>query len=238
MSDLPNLPVTDQALGLSFYVCDRLWASVSLSPDFIVAILIVGALLIGWRLLRNQVFTRSLEIDEAEIGIGNQTLRLRPNEVDRQIAYQIWIELSTRKIGLPIDREHDVVSEVYDSWYSFFSVTRELIKEVPVSKMDRKDTEQIIRLAIEVLNTGIRPHLTQWQARFRRWYDTQLKLEENTDDPPQDIQQRFPQFNELSEDMQRVNQLLIRYRSQMYKLVTGKESDPMNLARSPTDTLA
>ena len=36
---------------------------------------------------------RSFEIDEAEIGLGNQKLKLKPNLVDKQIAYKIWVEL-------------------------------------------------------------------------------------------------------------------------------------------------
>jgi hypothetical protein len=138
-----------------------------------------------------------------------------------QIAYKIWVELSTRKIGLPIDLEDDVVADIYDSWYSFFSVTRELIKDVPVSRFRRKDTEQIVRLSIEVLNMGIRPHLTKWQARFRRWYEQELTKEDNAKLHPQDIQKSFPQFQELASDIALVNQRLINYRQKMYELVTS-----------------
>lgn len=111
-------------------------------------VVIVSVFFVGYLVSRyfNLGSWHSFEIDEAEIGIGNQKLTIRPNNTDRQIAYQIWVELSTRKIGLPIDFDNDVIAEVYDSWYNFFSVTRGLIKEVPVTKFRRKDTEQIIRL--------------------------------------------------------------------------------------------
>lgn len=164
---------------------------------------------------------RSYEIDEAEFGLGNQKVKIRPNDIDRQIAYKIWVELSTRKVGLEIDLDNDVISEIYDSWYSFFSVTRELIKDVPVSKFRRKDTERIIALSIDVLNTGIRPHLTKWQARFRRWYDFQLEKDENADFNPQDIQKKFPNYDALQEDILSVNKNLIGYRKKMYQLVSG-----------------
>lgn len=164
-------------------------------------------------------FWKTFEINEAEFGLGDQKIKLSPNITDQQIAYKIWVELSTRKIGIPIDIENDVVSEVYDSWFSFFSVTRELIKDIPVQKFRRKDTEQIVRLSIEVLNQGIRPHLTQWQARFRRWYDNQLKIEANAEVNPQDIQKKFPQFAELKRDMLIVNQRLINYRKKMYEII-------------------
>ena len=164
---------------------------------------------------------KSFEIDQAQFGLGEQKLTLRPNQTDRQIAYKIWVELSTRKIGLPIDLDDDVISEIYDSWYDFFSVTRELIKDVPVSKFRRKDTEKIIKLSIDVLNTGIRPHLTKWQARFRRWYERAINQEDYLEIPPQDIQKKFTQYDELRTDLKEVNERLIRYREKMYELVTN-----------------
>jgi len=72
-----------------------------------------------------------------------------------------------------------------------------------------------------VLNQGIRPHLTQWQARFRRWYENQLKQDANADVPPQDIQKKFPQFAELERDLLDVNQRLINYRQKMYEIIKG-----------------
>lgn len=166
-------------------------------------------------------FWKSFEINEAEFGLGKQKIKLTPNLVDQQIAYKIWVELSTRKIGIPIDTANDVIAEIYDSWFNFFSVTRELIKDVPVQKFRRKDTEQIIRLSIEVLNHGIRPHLTLWQARFRRWYENQLNQPGNADIHPQDIQKMFPQFDELEKDLLEVNQRLINYREKMYEIITS-----------------
>ncbi|WP_180699905.1 hypothetical protein [Pseudomonas crudilactis] len=165
---------------------------------------------------------RDFEIDEAEFGIGEQKIKLKPNSVDRQIAYKIWVELSTRKIGLQIDLENDVVYEIYDSWYSFFSVTRELIKDVPVSKFQRKETERIIRLSIDVLNLGLRPHLTKWHARYRRWHDTQASQQGNLDLEPQDIQRKYPHITDLEADIMSVNNRLIGYREKMYKIVSGQ----------------
>lgn len=175
-------------------------------------------------LIKHRFFPKKLgrfEINGAEFGLGEQKLILRPNTTDLQIAYKIWVELSTRKIGLPVDLEHDVISEIYDSWYMFFSVTRELIKDVPVTHFRRKDTEQIIRLSIDVLNIGIRPHLTKYQARFRRWYEQQLKEDINKGKAPQEIQKDYPQYEDLVDDLQTVNERLIQYRQKMYDLITN-----------------
>lgn len=187
-----------------------------------ITILLVGILIV-WRWRAGGFSIRKFEIDEAEFGIGASKFRLRPNLTDRQVAYAIWVELSTRKIGLPIDLDHDVVAEVYDSWYNFFSVTRELLKTIPASKVKSGSTQRIIKLSIEVLNEGLRPHLTQWQARFRAWYDRELRRFENSATKrsldPQQLQAKFPEFEQLKRDMLRVNQGLIRYRAKMRELV-------------------
>lgn len=183
--------------------------------------LLIAAFLVSRLIGSPRRFWKTFEINEAEFGLGDQKIKLSPNITDQQIAYKIWVELSTRKIGIPIDTANDVVSEIYDSWFNFFSITRELIKDVPVQKFRRKDTEQIVRLSIEVLNQGIRPHLTQWQARFRRWYENQLKQDANADAHPQDIQKKFPQFAELERNLLDVNQRLINYRQKMHEIVKG-----------------
>lgn len=162
---------------------------------------------------------RSFEIDEAEIGIGNQRVRIKPNYDDRQIAYKLWVELSTRKIGLPIDFENDVIPEIYASWYSFFKLTRDLIKDIPVSRLGKsQSTRQLVTIAIDVLNEGLRPHLTRWQARFRRWYQIESEKEQNTGLAPQELQKRFPDYDQLAQSMKKVNQRLINYKESLRKI--------------------
>lgn len=179
---------------------------------------------IVWRLVTGGFSFKNFEIDQADIGIGDQKITFRPNLTDRQVAYAIWVELSTRKIGLPIDFDDDVVSEIYDSWHGFFGVTRELVKGIPAQKVGRDSTQKIIQLSIEVLNEGLRPHLTKWQARFRHWYDRELRKYDEGNGAevldPQMIQSKFPQYEALKGDMQRVNEALIKYRERMYRLLS------------------
>lgn len=188
-----------------------LWAVLAI-VIFCAAIFLVRWWL-GWRL-------PNFQLDAAEMGIGNHKLSFKPNLRDQEIAYKIWVELSTRKIGLPIDLEHDVISEIYDSWYNFFSITRELIKDIPVNKAKNNSTRKITALSIDVLNKGLRPHLTAWQARFRHWYDRQL-AQAGDDIDPQTLQAKYPKFDELKKDLLNVNERLIRYREKMHELVLG-----------------
>ncbi len=197
--------------------------SLTVSAVLVTVIIAIAGLVIVYKWLTGGYSLHHFEIDQAEIGVGSSKFRFKPNLTDRQVAYAVWVELSTRKIGLEIDFDHDVIAEIYDSWYGFFAVTRELIKTIPANQVKRDGTKAIIKLSIEVLNQGLRPHLTFWQARFRRWYDHELKLIDNKSDyefiDPQQIQSRYPRYEELKADMERVNNALIRYRKKMYELV-------------------
>lgn len=206
---------------IEFVLTDNLELTFVLSTIPILIIVILG---IGLWFLVRWLAERSLpdfECEGAELGLGDQKISFKPNYLDRQIAYSIWVELSTRKIGLEIDLQDDVIDEIYDSWYSFFGVTRELIKDIPVSKLRRKSTRQIVSLSIELLNLGLRPHLTRWQARFRQWYGK--KKDNRPDISPQELQQNFPEYEALTDDLLRVNATLQRYRARMYELVTGEK---------------
>lgn len=148
-------------------------------------------------------------------GIGE--FEINPNTEDLQIAHRIWTELKTRKAALPFDAEHDVIIEVYDSWYALFGKTRDLLANIPANLI-RQDhsTREIVRISLAVLNDGLRPHLTRWQARYRNWYGTQKKELEIRS--PQEVQKSFPDFAELIEDLKKVNAGLVEYADQLARL--------------------
>jgi len=209
----------------SFAVSDNFSISIHVNPWVLLIVVIIVMAIFIWR---TGFFRRSskLVLKSAQIGFGNGTLTYEVNDSDFQIAYSIWVELATRKLGIPIDLENDVIVEVYDSWYSFFGVTRELIKSIPASKLKKSDTKKIVSLLTNVLNEGIRPHLTRWQARFRHWYSAALLDKSNMGKSPQEIQKLFPNYDELSADLQAVNKRITYYEEQLRKLTIGDEYPP------------
>ena len=222
---MPEEAVSPKLTLLSFSFDPTDWSlGMTVSPWIIAGIVLC---LLSAFIIRKYILGRlpkhNWDLDAAEIGIGDQKFSFKPNYTDRQIGYAIWVELSTRKIGLEIDFDNDVIAEVYDSWYNYFSVTRELIKGISISQIETTSTRAIINLSIDVLNTGLRPHLTKWQARFRRWYDRELRRHDADDSTDvldlQEIQQSFPLYQELKEDMERVNKGLMVYRQKMQQLV-------------------
>jgi len=190
---------------------------------FIYSLVFVVVLLWIINILRSKwIFHKNLEIDSAEIGIQGQKIKIKPNYTNINIAYKIWVELNTRKIGLKIDFDNDVINEVYNSWYQFFGITRELIKELPATKIRLdKDSKELIEMSTKILNEGLRPHLTVWQAKYRKWYKEVKDLDSNKNKSPQTLQEEFPQYDLLKDDMERVNKNLIKYKEVVYKLAFG-----------------
>lgn len=83
---------------------------VCLSWPFVAALGVVFALVIAARLMP-RLGLKAYEIEQAEFGFGGQKVTIRPNIADIEIAYKTWIELNTRKIGLPIGLSQDVILE-------------------------------------------------------------------------------------------------------------------------------
>ncbi len=187
---------------------------------WILVLLFIGVLLV---VLFSRATRRRLlpefEIDEAEFGLGNQKITIRPSNEDRQVAYSLWVEMATRKIGLPVEEDRDVVTDVYSSWYEFFKVARELLKAIPISRLRRStDTKEVVRITVELLNEQLRPHLTTWQARFRKWYESECRESECERLAPQEVQRRFPEYQSLMTDLRATNERLIKYRDMLRRL--------------------
>jgi len=202
MVDLFRLSLSE---GGSLTITANLWTAFAIA----LALVLTGFL---FRWVRDLCFRQRFEIDEIEIGVGSNKVKIRPNHEDLQIAYRLWVELKTRKLGLLFEEDHDVIADVYSSWYDFFRITRELIKSVPVAKVrGAESTQLLVGLAIDVLNKSIRPHLTKWQARYRHWLEVELRREGSHDIPPQELQKRFPEYKALVAELKRTNAQLIAY---------------------------
>lgn len=199
--------------------------SINAIATIITVLIILGVIgLVRWILLKNRDINH-LYINEIELGIGsNSKVRLGYDDKDKQIAYQLWVEISTRKIGITFEEGKDVIEEVYNSWYDFFKITRELIKDIPVRSINTDGYDGgIIDVSIKVLNNGIRPDLTEWQAKFRKWYQTEYCNEVNKFLTPQQIQEKYPDYKDIIIDIKTVNSRMIEYKKLLYKISFGKE---------------
>ena len=134
------------------------------------------------------------------------------------VAHKIYVELVTRKLALPYDEENDVLYEVYLSWFKAFQIIREQIGNIPYDDVNL--TTGISGLNILVLNGKLREHLTKHSARFRKWYEIELKDSPLT---PQEIQKHYPQYDDIIKEVKELNGGLADYANQLRRFILTNE---------------
>ncbi|MET0106056.1 MAG: hypothetical protein ABW072_13080 [Sedimenticola sp.] len=157
------------------------------------------------------------------IGGHQVEYEIERNFSNLEIAHRIYIELITRKAAIPIDENNDILTEVYDSWYSLFTTTRDEIKNIKGELLSNTKSNKLIELTTGVLNDALRPHLTEHQGRFRSWYARQASSEENTDKSPQELQALYPEYGALIVSMKSVNDVLRSYADQLREFIYGDQ---------------
>lgn len=196
---------------LFFHFSTYLWI-------IIIIISLIAAFFVWFYFFRKNY--RIVDMDFELLPTPKVTFKVERNVQNLYIANRIYIELVTRKAALTFEEEKDVIIEVYNSWYKLFTIIREEIKNVPGNYLISHDpTNALIGLTLDILNLGLRPHLTTYQAKFRKWYDLEIKKEQNIAKEPQEIQKECPYYTELIINLKQVNHLLINYSNDLKKLI-------------------
>ncbi len=189
--------------------------------------LVVGLILIIllFRILLSKKLFKWFNWYEMEVEISGSPkakFKVERNNENLYIANRIYIELTTRKAAIPFDEDNDVIEEIYNSWYKLFGIIRDEIKTVPGKYLkDHDPTSALIGLTTRILNEGLRPHLTTFQARFRKWYTEEKTKLENKDLSPQEIQKKYPDYENLVASIRQVNKTLIDFSHELNKLIKG-----------------
>lgn len=193
---------------------------------FLIIIIVIMVLLISIPRIFKSKLSSKLFVGKVKIKVKTGLIDFE-EEINRsfeniKIANRIHIELSTRKATIPVDKENDVINEIYNSWYELFKTVRSEIKSLPGEFLKNdKSSEKLIQLSTDVLNKGLRPHLTSYQAKFRKWYSEQLELKENLGKSPQEIQSNYTEFEEIIDDIKIVNGVLKKYQTELNKIIKG-----------------
>jgi len=114
---------------------------------------------------------------------ANQTVRLTDVKVtvpqfselsftvtrdSEQVAWKLFVETVTRISTQRLDMNGGLVREALTSLYSLFASTRDILKQSQPSRLTGTGPT-VEQLAIAMLNTELRPFLTRWHPRLRRW---------------------------------------------------------------------
>ena len=140
------------------------WNTIVISINiiaFAIAIALLFIIILGLKKASFFLGCYSVNIDEASLGIGNNSVTVKFNKQDQEIAYKLWVELTTRKIALLYDKENDgpKVGKMpkYNDLDSFdfrdlsdeTNKTREALKESINKTFDRM-LEKIDRIGIDI----------------------------------------------------------------------------------------
>ncbi|MDQ2949773.1 MAG: hypothetical protein M3Y27_28175 [Acidobacteriota bacterium] len=91
----------------------------------------------------------------------------KPSDVEKKAAWNIYVELTTRIATQDLAPEAGVDRDSLRSLYALFGATRRILRAAgPGAGLSR---DSVGGIAIAVLNKGLRPFLSQWQARLTSW---------------------------------------------------------------------
>jgi hypothetical protein len=125
--------------------------------------LIIGAMALAYN--RGSAF---LTLSEMTINLPQVgEMKFAINSEYRRVAWKLFIETLTRISTQPLGSEHGSLREALTSLYSLFSVTRELLKNMPPSRATSQTTVEM--LAIRMLNQELRPFLAKWHVRLKQF---------------------------------------------------------------------
>lgn len=180
----------------------------SINPWVLVGVVILVAC-IAYR--RHASQGREWNATEVEINVpGGGKVKICPNYEVARLAHQAWTELRTRKVALPFDENGDVISEVYDSWYAAFGEIRKIIRSVPAEQIRKSQAAKDLVIVLEdLLNKGMRPHLTKFRAEFSAWEAEASKTSAGL--RPQDVQKDFPRYSELVSDLRSASTSIVAF---------------------------
>ena len=181
----------------------------------IIALLSVIAIIVYF-CSKKRLKKLNFDIDECELGLTGGTIHLKCNKIHQQIAFRIWVDINTRVLATKINLDVDNIRVVNDSYYKCFTDTRELLKEIPVNKINSDG--ELVNLIVRFLNEVMRPYLTKWGVRYNEWYDNIIEKDKLKGNNPVDIQKSYPYYEELSSDLLSINEKVIKYSDKLHEI--------------------
>jgi len=159
------------------------------------------------------------------LNLGIVQLGAELSDDDRQCAWELYTELSTRVAvtGKPSDAEcGDFDGELYieslGSLYTFFQEARAIMREFPVGKIDGDNKEHLGVMINRMMEEVLRPFLEKWQVNFRHWWENESNPRLN----PLMRQEEFPDLQQFLNDWSAVRWLMRKVQQELvnvYQLV-------------------
>ena len=96
------------------------------------------------------------KLTSLKFNAGFLALEFKPQDEDKNAAWEMYIELLTRITTQPLAQESGDEKTALDSIYTLFAITREVIKR------NGRGCIEFTRIAIVILNQKVRPFTAKW----------------------------------------------------------------------------
>lgn len=96
--------------------------------------------------------------------VGEISGTWRPDDVERQAAWELYVELTTRISVVELGEDEGLLREALSSFYTMFATTREILRRYGPAVAPQVAPGQVTFgvPAVNVLNLSIRPLLSRW----------------------------------------------------------------------------
>ena len=130
------------------------------------------------RLLASFAFVASsAKLKEAglsiDFGIFKLETKWSPDPRQREAAWALWVELSTRVATQPVDLDEGMLREALESLHELFDATRGVLRACGPNAGAAEGTVGFV--ALRVLNGAVRPFLSRWHPKLLAWEEGRPK---------------------------------------------------------------
>jgi hypothetical protein len=108
-----------------------------------------------------------------DFGIFKLETKWSPDPHQREAAWALWVELSTRVATQPVDLDEGMIREALTSLHELFDATRDVLRKCGPDAGASEGTVGLV--ALQVLNGAVRPFLSRWHPQLLAWEETRPK---------------------------------------------------------------
>lgn len=155
------------------------------------------------------------------LNLGIVKLEAALSEEDRQCAWELYTELSTRVAvtGKPDDPDctnfdGELYIESLDSLYTFFQEARRIMRRFPVGKIAVLQKNHLGAMVSQAMANVLRPFLEKWQVHYRHWWEN----ESNPRLAPLERQTHYPRLKEFLSDWSALRWLMRELQKELVRV--------------------
>ena len=142
----------------------------------------------------------NVKLDLKLPGIGGVAGTWEPDESEVSAAWELYVEMVTRTPLGGFSSQEGSLREALNSIYSLFGTTRGILRKYGPGEARPKSGRELSfgYLAVSMLNLVLRPLLTEWHPKLRRWERDNPQLDEREWEERNDF---LNVLNEVSEQL-------------------------------------